>query len=400
MPADILLPLFTLTLLANAVLVVVAIRGLRRGSDPGRHGGSLPGPRPGRPGADRARTAEPAMAQRRPAAAAEARRAPEATERQGAPVPAEPGPEPRVAEPRAEAAESAPPPAPPATAPTDPRPAAPDPAVRSSDSDVAASAPVEHGAGPVARDAVVDAAGLPEAAPRPPRTAAPRSPGRGRRKFSLPPLDDDHEKVSRSIETFLAGGDDATPADPPAGAPSDGAPDGPGATTVAIVAIDGLRAPRRRSSRTGVGRDAGERPAPAAPVDALAMVERTLRGAARGSDLVSVDRAGRFRIVLPGTGELAARAYLRRVRASVEPILEASEDPLRLVVATATVLGRPVDEAIRAADRRMAAALRTARASVPGRSTDRADTETRPDHDRSAPAADDAVGADPRVVAD
>ncbi len=69
--------------------------------------------------------------------------------------------------------------------------------------------------------------------------------------------------------------------------------------------------------------------------------------------MVSVGRGGRFRVVLPGTGELAARAYLRRVRAGVDPILEACPDPLRLVIATATVLGGPVDDAIRTAERRM-----------------------------------------------
>jgi hypothetical protein len=37
--------------------------------------------------------------------------------------------------------------------------------------------------------------------------AATTNPGRGRRRrFSLPPLDDDHDRVNRSIETFLAGG--------------------------------------------------------------------------------------------------------------------------------------------------------------------------------------------------
>lgn len=168
---------------------------------------------------------------------------------------------------------------------------------------------------------------------------------RSRRKFSLPPLDDDHEKVSRSIESFLTGGDPAgSTTDPttPTGAP----------TTVALVAV------------AATGRSVvGDAPPPdasdwrAAGETARAIVERTLRGAARGSDTVTSDEADRFRIVLAGTGELAARAYLRRIRATVEPLLEASEAPLRLVTATATVLEEPLDGAVEVAGRRLEAAI-------------------------------------------
>jgi GGDEF domain-containing protein len=90
-------------------------------------------------------------------------------------------------------------------------------------------------------------------------------------------------------------------------------------------------------------------------------VERTLRGAARGTDEVVVEGAGRFRILLRGTGELAARAYLRRIRATVEPLLETFEGRLRLVTATATVLDEPLDAATATAERRLAAALAAAR---------------------------------------
>ena len=74
-----------------------------------------------------------------------------------------------------------------------------------------------------------------------------------RRRFSLPPLDDDHEKVNRSIESFLAGGD---PSPDPG---IDAAP-----TTVALVAL----APATEDG----------------PIDPTVAdtLERELRGAARG----------------------------------------------------------------------------------------------------------------------
>src|SRR5204863_5279190 len=65
-------------------------------------------------------------------------------------------------------------------------------------------------------------------------------PVRGRRRFSLPPLDEDHEKVSRSIESFLSSGD-GSDAETAGGAPAPNTrPTASGATTVALVAIDGL----------------------------------------------------------------------------------------------------------------------------------------------------------------
>jgi hypothetical protein len=161
---------------------------------------------------------------------------------------------------------------------------------------------------------------------------------RGRRRFALPPLDDDHERVSRSIETFL-GGMETTDA----GLPVDAAEESSGGpATVAIVAVDELP--------DGAAADE-------AVTDALAMVERTLRGAARGTDVVTTGGRGRFRIVLPSTGEFAARAYVRRIRATIEPRLVAADRPLRLVVATATVLDEPLADAVRRAEHRLSAAL-------------------------------------------
>ena len=94
-----------------------------------------------------------------------------------------------------------------------------------------------------------------------------------------------------------------------------------------------------------------------AATDAADVLERTLRAAARGGDEVHGPDSGRYRIVLPATGELAARAYVRRIRATVEPQLEAADRRLRLVVATATALNVPIRTATETAFRRLDAAL-------------------------------------------
>jgi GGDEF domain-containing protein len=177
---------------------------------------------------------------------------------------------------------------------------------------------------------------------RAPRGATLRG---GRRRFSLPPLDDDHDRVIRSIETFFQGGEAAETAD-------NNEASAALATTVAVVAIDGL-APTSRQEREAF--DA-----------AAATVERTLRGAARTADRVTTTGRGRFRIVLPATGELAARAYLRRVRATVEPGLGAADIPLALVTATATVLDEAAGVAITQAEARLDTALASA-SRKPGR---------------------------------
>jgi GGDEF domain-containing protein len=143
----------------------------------------------------------------------------------------------------------------------------------------------------------------------------------------------------RSIETFLLGGE-AADAEAQAGSTAE-------ATTVAVVAIDGLETNATRADRQAF--DA-----------AVATVERTLRGAARAADRVTATGRGRFRIVLPATGELAARAYLRRVRASVEPSLSAAAIPLGLVTATSTVLDEAAGIAIAQAEARLDTALASA----------------------------------------
>ena len=147
-----------------------------------------------------------------------------------------------------------------------------------------------------------------------------------RRRFTMPPLDDDHEKVNRSIESFLAGGEPVPDAD--------AAP-----TTVAIVAL---------APSTADG-----------PIDPAVAetLERELRAAARGTDRVERIAPERWQVTLAATGELAARAYLRAVRAAMEPALDDRHRPLRLVAATATVLDEPVADATATAQRRLGAAL-------------------------------------------
>ena len=372
MPPDFLLPLFVLTLLANAILIAVAIRQMLRGQ----------------PDSDLRRRGDPPPNVR------------------GSAVAPRPEPEPETGQPdesmKAELArdvlirrmvlEAA------APAPATVRaswPAGRDGAARGDRATVPAAhaAPLAAG-GPATTDAGVAAAPgadpgthaspipapelepEPGPAPRPKvgrgsagKAAKSRAPGsggaaarsteprRGRRRFSLPPLDDDHERVSRSIESFL-GGVEPT-ADERQTGRAVAAPGGP--TTVAIVVVDGLpveTASARMLRTRGVVGDGAE---PDAVADALAMVERTLRGAARGTDVVTSGDRGRFQVVLASTGELAARAYLHRIRAAIEPRLEAVDRPLRLAVATATVLDEPLDAAVLRAEHRLLVALDVAR---------------------------------------
>jgi hypothetical protein len=194
------------------------------------------------------------------------------------------------------------------------------------------------------------------------KTATPGGNGR-RRRFSLPPLDEDGEKVSRSIETFLSGGE-ASP-DPDGNDADDDADVPP--TTVALLAVTdagtaspGTASPSRNGHEPSRAEDAPLVPgesAPPATDDALAAVERSLRSAARGTDRVDAQQTGRFRVVLAPAGELAARAYLRRVRATVEPLLDELDPPRRLAVATATVLDDPLERADELAERRLATAI-------------------------------------------
>jgi hypothetical protein len=352
LPAEFLVPMFVLTLIANALLVAFAIRGMRRGQfDPDRPSlntrAPLMRPRP---------TLDPHLAGEAETVAVEdplpdgVRRA-IAAGRAAASMPHfQPAPAPRPTlgdEPTI--AESAP-------------AAEPASAVESPSAVSVAPAPPAPRRRRTAKDAAIDPSDASEVPPAGAR--------RGRRRFSLPNLDDDHEKVSRSIETFLGGidaisRDEPTPVDDGA-TPDDGATNAGGATTVAFVAVAGLpdvvgrtgsRSTTPTSRRRFVESDG--------VTDALAMVERTLRNAARGTDIVTGDGRARFRIVMTSTGELAARAYLRRIRSTVEPALQALEPPLRLVVATATALDEPLGDAIQRAKQRLSAALAAIAAPAP-----------------------------------
>ncbi|HET7472890.1 MAG TPA: hypothetical protein VFJ71_07185 [Candidatus Limnocylindrales bacterium] len=289
MPADLLLPAFALTLVVNAVIVAIAIRALRDGGTgsadrPGRSAGPSHAPATPDPRPDTPLAHRPIELAARPRE-----------------VPTAPTPDPSGASEAATASAEPPPPS------------------ASGRTRTTQSAPAG-------------------------RAAEPAGKGGRRRKFSLPPLDEDHEKVSRSIETFLGVSDDATGAASSAGAPDSPRPAGQSAAvavvTVAVIQLDGP-----------------------GPHDVL---ERTVRSTARAADEVTIDRRGRVRVVLPGTGEVAAKAYLRRIRAIVEPIAEATEPPSRIVIATATEIDGAVGAARRRADRRLAVALRQQPAAIAG----------------------------------
>jgi GGDEF domain-containing protein len=301
MPTDLLLPAFVLTLVANAVLVAVAIRGLSH-----------------------------ARAERDRQDASNRQR----NEDRAAARPARPAPPPVVAAAPLPADPPAPDPVPEPDTSPDARPTKPPRRTR------ATAIPTPKDAAPKSTEAG-----------KRKRTKAgdsPRGETRrgGRRRFSLPPLDEDHERVNRSIETFLSGSDGTDAEGVAAASPT-------AATTVALVAIDGLHPEPSVADRHAVD-------------GVLVSVERTLRGAARASDQVTADGIGRFRVVLSATGELAARAYLRRVRATVAPSLQSVEGPLGLVTATATVLDDTVHVAVAQAEARLNAAL----ASVAQRTSD------------------------------
>jgi hypothetical protein len=368
LPADFLLPLFVVTLLANAFLVAFAIRGMRRGqpdADRPAWSGRPPtaAPLSGRQSPNPVEPAAPRTAVARTAVA------PTGAARDAAVEPAEPaGPEQSIdPDPEARPAEPATEPAPDVEA-----------ATVAEEPDQAQAQETAPPPAPKRRRAAKSAADAPATRSRP---AEPRRP---RRRFSLPPLDDDHEKTNRSIESFLGGID--TPASGPStpeaattSAPPTRGVSGP--TTVALIAVVGP--PDARSAGAARGRP------PAGTADTLAIVERTLRGAARGTDVVTLGRRGRFQIVLLATGELAARAYLRRIRAAIEPGLEAVNRSLHLAVATATVLDEPLDAAVRRAEDRLSLAIDAAHVSdrETGRVTSGEEADGGPDHQRLAPRA-------------
>ena len=292
MPTVVLLPVFALLLLLNAALILLAIRGMRGERAPGRR---IERPRPLSPA-----TVQPTT-----------RRAPQ--------------------EPMAGAGEPSAP-LPPATR------GDPEPATAKSRGPAIAVSRVAAPPTPSARSASSD----PSRPAHPGESRHPVKRGR-RRRFALPPLDDDHDRVSRSIETFLTGSEGL---DTPIAS-------GPNRakvatlTTVALVAVEGLPA---------VADVAGTDNA-----DVIAAtVGRALRGAARATDRVSEIGGGRYRIVLPATTELAARSYLRRVRATVEPTLEAADGPVRLLIVTASAPAGEVASALATAERQLHASRRPA----------------------------------------
>lgn len=322
MPDGLLLLAFALTLTINAILIVVAIRAMQPGGVFHDRGGrDRPGSRPGKV-PDAAGRPEAT----RPASVESSR------------LPTSPLEPPAEARPRKVAA---------APAESSERPAA-----IGGETDAIVATPTSSPT-PAPRRA----AGPTQAPARP---APKRSNGR-RRRFSLPPLDEDQEKVNRSIETFLSGGEATAQPGPEVVEPPRRRHRSKPPTTVALVTVT---APTWAESHA-----AGTPPADGASVAgegtaedaALAAVERSLRAAARGTDRVELLGPGRYRVVLATTGELAARAYLRRVRATVEPLLDELDPPRRLAVATATVLDEPIDRANDAAERRLQALLEARR---------------------------------------
>ena len=311
MPNDLLLPAFVLTLIANAILVAVAIRALSRGRD--EHDEPV------------GRTEWPANRPVAPSVTAESWPPPDPEPTETAPaIPASAPTEARGSKPVRHRRRGADP----AAAPPPPR--------KKRSKPVASSASAESRSAP-STDDVADPG---RATPAPPNV---RPAGRrgSRRKFSLPPPED-QDRVNRSIETFLSSGAETVEPSDPAGASATTDP-----TTIAVVAIDGVDRP-----------SASADPSVSRAVDAaVATLDQALRAAARAGDQVVATGTARFRIVLPATGELAARAFLRRVRATVESSLDASDLPLELVTATTTVLDEPIEAAAARADARLDATL-------------------------------------------
>jgi GGDEF domain-containing protein len=311
MPNDLLLPAFLLTLVANALLVAIAIRALTRNRaerDRETRWTGLPDTRTVvRPAPLPTEPPVVGLPEREPAVTPESRPEPPPVAEPASAIVSDPAPGPSSASPRRKKPTA--------------RPSVASPRKRGSTSATPKSATSRTNR---ASDQ---------------RTDTTRA---GRRRFSLPPLDEDHERVSRSIQSFLSGAD--LPEVPDAG-PNPAA--APVPTTIAVVAVHGL-------DDASASNDAARRDGVEA---ALATVERTLRSAARTADRVTTTGSGRYRVVLPGTGELAARSYLRRVRASVDPSLTAVDGPLVLVTATTTVLDEPVASASARAEGRLDATL-------------------------------------------
>jgi len=194
----------------------------------------------------------------------------------------------------------------------------------------------------------------PAAAASPATNASPprRRPPSRTRRFTLPPETEDRDRADRAIELFLSGGRlDSPPRPHPRVTPGAMAgaiagerrahADGRSAS-VAIVAIAGYRT----LAADHPGRERADAVAEA--------VETTLRRSARSDDHVVNLGDGRFRILLIGTSEPAAQAYLERVRAACTPWLSVAGVPLDLVTAAAQAgPDGDLSRALRTAERRL-----------------------------------------------
>lgn len=201
-----------------------------------------------------------------------------------------------------------------------------------------------HAPAPAGNRAASNAAADPAAAGTPTtgsgatqRRAASRS-----RRFTLPPETEDRERADRAIELFLSGGRTEGRPRPHLRATERRAAGDTRTASVAIVAIAGYRA----LAEDDPGRVRAEAVA--------AAVETTLRRSARSDDHVVSLGDGRFRILLIGTSEPAAQAYLERVRAACTPWLSVAGVPLDLVTAAAQAgPDGDLSRALRTAERRL-----------------------------------------------
>ncbi|HEY7736892.1 MAG TPA: diguanylate cyclase [Candidatus Limnocylindrales bacterium] len=172
-------------------------------------------------------------------------------------------------------------------------------------------------------------------------TAEPSGERPRTRRFALPALHEDHERILRSIEAFLTVDASGSPTTDGAGRP------GP-ATTASTIAVIGI------AGYEGLIGAAGQRVADSV----AAAVGETLRRAARGTDRIVDLGDGRFCLLLPATGERAAASYLRRVHTACDPWLGAAAAPVSLIVATsATGRDGDLEAALRRAERRFQRAL-------------------------------------------
>jgi hypothetical protein len=169
----------------------------------------------------------------------------------------------------------------------------------------------------------------PEAPPPSPvrraATAKPPVKARGRsrsRRFTLPPLDEDHARSARAIEAFLGGPAAPTAASaerPPRRRHRVRRPAGTATPrTTLIVSLAGFVELERAMGEARAGTVA------TAFLDAL-------RRSARSTDELRDLGGGRTRLVVE-TDDAGATAYLDRARATTQPWLELLSVPLRLEV--------------------------------------------------------------------